>query len=120
MEGALVGAARNGCKTLPWQVRVLVDSGWVVDRDGGWIMQMGWLLDGLLDVITELKEIAAHAFDSPTRQKEGDLTTHILNDITDFWDICMLNAYGFQIRNNIFTFFLKCFFSSFFCNFFWK
>ena len=63
---------------------------------------MGWLLDGLLDVITKLKEIATHAFDSPTRQKEGDLTTHILNDITDFWDICMLNANGFQIRNNIF------------------
>ena len=39
-----MGAARNGCKTLPWQVRVLVDSGWVVDRDGGWITQMGWLL----------------------------------------------------------------------------
>ena len=35
----MVRAARNGCKTLPWQVRVLVDSGWVVDRDGGWIMQ---------------------------------------------------------------------------------
>ena len=68
---------------------------------GRGVMQMGWLFDGLLDVITSLKEIATHAFDSPTRQKLGDLTTHILNDITDFWDICMLNANGFQIRNNI-------------------
>ena len=50
-----------------------------------------------------------HAFDSPTRQKEGDLTTHILNDITDFWDICMLNANGFQIRNNIFVTVLRNF-----------
>ena len=50
------------------------------------------------------KEIATHAFGSPTRQKEEDLTTHILNDITGFWDICMLNAYGFQIRNNIFVY----------------
>ena len=48
--------------------------------------------------------MAIHAFDSPTRQKERDLTTHILNDLTDFWDICMLNAYGFQIRNNMFIF----------------
>ena len=52
VEGTLVEAARNGCKTLPWQVRVLVDSGWVVDRDGGmeWLFVGGFV--GCKDLIT--------------------------------------------------------------------
>ena len=50
VEATLVEAARNGCKTLPWQVRVLVDSGWVVDRDGEW--NGCWLFVGCKDLIT--------------------------------------------------------------------
>ena len=79
-----MGAARNGCKTLPWQVRVLVDSGWVVDRDGGWIMQMGWFIRWLIGYNNLTKDVTTHTFNPPAKQKDGVLNTHVLTGITNF------------------------------------
>ena len=56
----------------------------------GWLLVVRWLVGGFVgckDLITELKEVATHVFDSPTRQKEREPVSHVLNDITDFWDL---------------------------------
>ena len=66
-------------------------------------MQMGWFIRWLIGYNNLTKDVTTHTFNPPAKQKDGVLTTHILNEITDFWDICMLSAHGFQIRNNIYN-----------------
>ena len=75
-----MGAARNGCKTLPWQVRV--GSGWKVDRDWGVDHADGMVYS--MDIITEVK-MSQRTFSShPLNKKERDPTTHVLTGITNF------------------------------------